>query len=154
MTDIPPVVIGEEDGNVIGHAQTEIIVALHLLVEGPHLRTFLGGSARLLTDDVALIVDDISEQLDVTLFVGTLLLMTLGDAHSRVAIATHADGDEVLGVASTPHAFAEEAVDDGLIRYVIPRSILTTMAHPLLMVARHRFVVTGTDDDAHLIGCR
>ena len=146
---ITPVVVREQYRHVIGHPQSVLIVELHLLVECPHLRTFLGGPSRHLLDDAPLVVDDVLQQGNV------LLHVVVGiTAHGLVAVTAHTDGDEVLRVLGPLHTLAEERVEHLLVRLVVPLAVLVAAACPLLVVACHGFVVAGTHDDTHLVGQR
>src|SRR5690606_39165578 len=81
-TDVAPVVVGEQQRHVVGHAHALVVVVLHFLVERPDLRRVLDGLAGDLGDDPALVGNDALEQGG-----GGFL------AHRLVAVAAHAQGD-------------------------------------------------------------
>ncbi len=138
---IAPVVVADEHDDVVGHAQTLVVVVLYFFVEGP----YLGRLGSLLTggpsDDFALVVDDFLEQGHV----GFL-------AHGFVAVAAHAYCDHVLRVLGALYAFGEESVDGLLVGVVVPLSVFFAVAGPLLVVARHWLVVASAHYHAHLVG--
>ena len=169
-TNVTPVVVAKHDEHIVGHIEAQVVEVLHLLVECPHLRRLVGLLACHLGDDAALVADDILEEfLVVVVEVLGEVVEALLAAQSGVAIATHTDGDEVLGATGAFDAFAEELVDDGLIDCIVPASLsrrlivitgtclthlCVLVAHPFLMVASHGFVVRSAHDDAHLVGQR
>ena len=141
--DVTPVVVAEEQRHVVGHGESGIVVALHLGEDGPELGHGVGTAVDIL-DDLALTFDHLAEGPDV------LLVVAL--AHRHVAVATHADGHEVVVVLVALHALTEEPVDALLVRGIVPGSHLLLAMQILLMGAHHRLVVTGTHHDAHLVG--
>ena len=138
---VAPVVVAEQHEHIVGHLHALVVIVEHFLIESPHLGHVLGVTACNLLDDSTLVVDNLLQQLGVGIF-----------AHGLVAVATHADGDDVVGILGTLDALTEEAVDDLLVGLIVPRSVLGTMAGPLLMVAGHGLMVAGADDDTHLVG--
>ena len=143
---------------------------LHLLVECPHLRRTVGLLACHLGDDATLVADDVLEEL-LVVFVEVLgeVVEALLASQARVAIASHTNGDEVLGALGALDAIAEELVDDGLVDCIVPASfgrclivvasaclthLCVLIAHPFLMVACHRLVMRSAHDDTHLISQR
>ena len=139
--DVAPVVVADQDHHVIGHFETCVVIVLHFFIQGPYLRGFLCRFACNFLDDFALVADDSLHQLCVGLV-----------AHGLVAIATHTDGDDVLGALHALDAFTEELVELFLVCLVVPCSPFTTMTGILLMVAGHRLMVRGAHHDAHTVG--
>ena len=137
---IAPVVISQKHNHIIGHTQAFVIVVLHFFIERPHLRGFLGGATGFAGNNLTLIPDDTLQQLGIGIF-----------AHGTIAIATHANGHHIFRIFHAADAFAEELINDLLISNIVPSTILLAVAAPLLMIARHGFVVRGTDDHTHLI---
>ena len=138
---VAPVVVTQQDEHVVGHTHALVVVVEHLLVECPHLRRLLGGTARHLLDDLTLVLDDALQQLRVGIL-----------AHGLVAVATHTDGHDVVSTLHALDALAEELVELRLVLLIVPGAPLATAAGILLMVAGHGLVVTGAHDDAHLVG--
>ena len=138
---VAPVVVADEYHHVVRHAESGVVVVLHLLIECPHLRGLLGRLARHVLYNLALVVDDALHQLGVGLV-----------AHGLVAVATHADGHNVLGAVHALDTLAEELVELRLIGLVVPSAPLTAMTGILLMVAGHRLVVRGAHHNAHPVG--
>ena len=137
LADVAPVIVAEEYGHVIGNAQSEVVILLDFLVQGPDLRPLLSRAAGLAAYDPALVVDDSLEQFDVISLVAFL-------AQRRVAVAAHTYRYQVLGVLCALHSFREEAVQDLPVGLVVPLPFRAVLAHPFLMVARHGLVVRCT----------
>ena len=121
--DVAPVVIAKHDEHIVGHIEAQVVEVLHLLVERPHLRCLVGLLACHLGDDAALVADDVLEEL-LVVFVEVLgeVVETLLASQAGVAIATHTDGDEVLGALGALDAIAEELVDDWEVPMMMPIS--------------------------------
>ena len=85
--NVAPVVVGEEQRDVVGHAHALVVVVLHFLIERPELRRLRRILLRHVGDDLPLVGDDLLEQIDVALAVRR---------HRHVAVAAHADRDDVL----------------------------------------------------------
>ena len=94
-----------------------------------------------LTDDFALVLHNIEQQP----CVGIL-------AHRLVTVSAHANRDDILGTFHALNALAEETVEHLLVGAIVPRTVLMAVAYPFLVVARHRLMVGGTDNNAHFIG--
>jgi hypothetical protein len=145
LADVAPVVVGEDDGDVIGRAQALVPVALDLLVQGPHLRN-ARLRARLLGDDPALGGEDALHQLDA---------VAVGEAD--VAVAAHAERHDALEalVAHAPDAVAPVRLDRVGVAAEAPLAVAAVrvvarrgVAVPLLDAAHHRGLVRGAHDDA------
>ena len=166
-TNVTPVVVAKHDEHIVGHIEAQVVEVLHLLVECPHLRRAVGLLACHLGDDAALVADDVLEEfLVVVVEVLGEVVEALLAAQSGVAIATHTDGDEVLGATGALDAIAEELVDDWLVDCIVPASLSRSLivvastcllhlcalvAHPFLMVASHGFMMGSAHNDTHLI---
>ena len=137
--DIAPIVVGEEQGDVVRHPHAGVVIILHLLVERPDLGGLGGGPAGHFLEDGPLVADDPLEQLG-----GGAL------GHRLVAVATHADGDEALVTVHPLDALAPELAQAFGVAGVVPLSLVTTQ--PVDMGAHHRLVVRGADHHAHLVG--
>ena len=92
-------------------------------------------------DDAALVVHDALHQFGVCAI-----------AHGLVAVAAHADGNNVVGATHALNAFAEETVQVVLVGLIVPWTPFLALAGVLLVVAGHGLVVTGAHDDPHLVG--
>ena len=141
--DIAPVVVAEQQRDIIWHGEPRIVVALHFRKDGPELRHGIGTSVDV-ADNLALAVDNASQCLHV------LLVVAL--PHRHVTIATHADRHEVVVSLIALHTFTEELVDARFIRRIVPRTHLLFAVQILLMGAHHRLMVTGAHHDTHLVG--
>ena len=139
-SDVTPVVVAEQHRHVVRHPQSCVVVVLHLLIEGPYLCRLLGRALGHLLDDAPLVVDDALQQLRVR---------TL--AHGLVAVATHADGDDVVSALGALDTLTEEAVEVLLVRGVVPGAPTLTVTGIFLVVACHRLVVRGTHHDTHRV---
>ena len=140
-SDVTPVVVAEQDGDVVRHSQSCVVVVLYLLIERPYLSCLLGRALGHLLDDAALVVDDALQQLRVRTV-----------AHGLVAVATHADGDDVVSALRAIDTFTEEAVEVLLVRLVVPGAPSLAVAGILLMVACHRLVVRRSHHHTHRVG--
>ena len=138
---VSPVVVAQKHDDIVGHSHSGIVIVEHLLVERPHLRSLLSRFACHLPDDVALVFHNSFKKFGVGLL-----------AHGLVTVATHSDGHNVFRALHALNAFAEELVNGGLVCAIVPCTILSALASPFLMVARHRLMVGCTDDNAHLVG--
>ena len=137
--DVAPVVVGEQQGDVIGHAHAGVMVVLHFLVQRPDLRGRLGRLAGGVGDDPALVGDDAFEQGGGGAF-----------GHGFVAVATHAQGDYRLAALQALDPATPEPLERGSVLRVVPWTL--AVAVPLVVGAHHRFVVAGADDHAVLVG--
>ncbi len=142
--DVTPVVVAEEQGHVVGSGQPGIIVPLHFRIDRPELRNGGGVFAVHPPENVALTAHHLLQRLDI---LGIVAL-----AHRHVAVAAHANGDEVLVVFVALHALKEEAVDARAVRHIVPRPHLVAALAVLVVRAHHRLVVGGAHHDAVLIG--
>ena len=139
-SDVPPVVVAEEDRHVVRGPKTFVVVVLHFFVERPHLRHFCRALAGLALDDGALVRNYGAHQLEVS-----------SPVHRFVAVAAHTDRHDVFGILHATDSLGEELVENILVRLVVPHSELLTAARPLLVVARHRLVVGGSHHDTHRV---
>ena len=137
---VSPVVVRKKDGHIVRHAESCIIIILNLLVESPYLRSLVCRLLCHLADDLSLIVDHLLEQCNVSL-----------GAHGLVSVASHTYCDKVFCILGSFDTFREEFIDDLLVCRIVPRSVLSPLAGPFLMVTCHRLMVGRTHDDAHLI---
>ena len=141
--DIAPVVVAEEQRNIIGHGETGVVVALYLGEDCPELGYGVGSAVNVL-DNLALTIDHVVERAHI------LLVVTL--SHSHVAVATHTDGHEVVVVLIALHALAEKLINTFLVRGIVPGTNLILALQILAVRAHHRLVVRGTHHNAHLVG--
>ena len=137
---VPPVVVAQQNRHVIRRTKPLVEIVLHFLVERPHLRHIRRALPRLALDDGALVRDDGLHQLHVA-----------ASVHLNVAVSAHSDRHDVLCRLHAPHALGEELVERILVRPVVPGADLLAAARVLLVVARHRLVMRGADDYAHLV---
>ena len=143
LADVAPVVVGDEDDDIVRYAEPLLVVELDLLVEGPDLRALLRGLAGHFLYDVALVLEQSLHHLD---DVG------VGPGQGGVTVAAHAYGDEVLVVLGPLDALAEEALEFLLVLGVVPDSaVCLRVAGPLLVVAGHGLMVRGAHDNAHFV---
>ena len=151
--DVAPVVVAEQDNHIFGHFETCIVILLNLFVESPNLLTLCCGLSCFLGYNFALIVDYALHKF-LVLFQShhILIVVTLATAKGSVAVATHTNGNKVFVVFAAADALAEKLIDNFLISIVIPSTVGTTAASPLLMVASHRFVVRCSHNNAHCRG--
>ena len=126
---ITPVVVADKNQHIIGHTKSGIVVVLHFLVKRPHLSGFLSRFSSHFLDYPALILDNTFHQFGIGLI-----------AHRLVTITTHTDSDNILSAFHSLYAFAEELVELGLVRLVVPR-----------MIASHRFMVRRTHHHTHAV---
>ena len=137
--DVAPVVVGEQQGDVVGNPHTGVVIVLDLLVEGPDLRGLFRRPAGDVGDDPALVGDDGLQQPS-----GRAL------GHRLVAVAAHAHRDQALVGAQAGHALPPEAAQRLGIFRIVPGALAEAV--PLDMGAAHRLVVRGPQHDAHLVG--
>ena len=138
--DVAPVVVAEQEDDVVGHLHAHLIVLLHLLVEGPDLRHVLGLLARGLGDEAALMGHDALHEGHVGLV-----------GHRLIAVAAHTDGDDVLGVLHALDARTPEADQLVAVGVVVPGAA-SAYTGPLLVGLGAGLVVAGAHDDAHVVG--
>ena len=139
---ITPVVIAEQYGDIVRHAQAGIVVVLHLFIESPDLWCLLSRALGNLLDNAALVVDDILQKFSISAV-----------AHRLVTIATHTNGYNVISPFHALDALTEETVEVLLVSGVVPGTPALSVAGILLMVTCHRLMVRGTHHDAHRISC-
>ena len=139
--NVAPVVVAHQHDHIVGHTEARIVVVLHLLIEGPHLRGLVGRFARHLFDYLPLVLHNALHQLRV----GRL-------AHRLVTVAAHTYGHHILGALHALDALAEELVQTLLIGLIVPRPPLPAVAGILLMVACHRLMMTGAHHHSHAVG--
>jgi len=139
VADVAPVVVGEEDEDVVIHPHPLVVVVLDLLVERPDLGDRGGGFAEDLGEDGALVADDFLEQGHGGVF-----------GHGLVAVAAHADGDEALEAAHAFDAAAPEFAEFIAVGLVVPGA--AAEAFPFVVGAHHGLVVAGAHDDPVFVG--
>ena len=140
LAQVAPVVVAQQQGHVVGHAHAFVVVVLHLLVEGPHLRRLVGGLVGFFGDDLALVSHYFFEQGNVAF-----------PAHGLVAVAAHAHRHDVLAGAHAPHATAPEATQRGVVGLVVP-GFARAKRLPFFVGAGQRLVVGSAHHDAVPIG--
>jgi hypothetical protein len=59
FADIAPVVVAEQEGHIIGHAHTFVVVVLHFFVKRPKLRRGAGILAGYFSNDLSLVFHNI-----------------------------------------------------------------------------------------------
>ena len=136
---IAPIVVGEEQGDVVRHPHAGVVIILHLLVERPDLRRLGRGAMGDLLDDPPLVGDDALEQAGRGAF-----------GHRPVAVAAHPDGDDPLLALGALHPLAPEWRGAALHSAYNPRALAVML--PIDMGAHQRLVMRGADHDAHLVG--
>ena len=152
--DLAPVVVGKQQGHVVGHGHAVVIVVLHFLVQRPHLRRVLRRAAGDLGDDAPLVGHHRLQQGDRRAL-----------AHRLVAVATHADGDQAVETAPIllrlrpRHHPLDAAAPKGTKLVAVARVVpgaagdaVIGVAVPFVVRARHRLVVRGAHHHAHLVG--
>src|SRR5258708_715668 len=139
FADVAPVVVAEQEGDIIGDAHALIIIILYLLVKGPGLRGGFGRLAGYFLDDGALIADDLFKQGDVATF-----------GHRHIAVTAHAYRDDAFMVVHMHDAFFPKAVQYGGILCVVPGA--GAIAFPFLLGAEQGLVMAGAHDDTILRG--
>ena len=138
---VAPVVVAEQDEHVIGHTHALVIVVEYFLIECPYLWGLAGRFPCHLLDNLALVLDDGLQQLCVSIL-----------AHRLVAVATHADGHDIVGALHPLDTPTEEAIQVFLVLLIVPGAPLAALAGILLMIACHWLVMAGADNDTHLVG--
>ena len=73
--------------------------------------------------------------------------------HRFVTITTHTNRHHILGVFHTLHSTFPKLVQCFLVRVVVPSTILSAMARPLLMRTCQRLMVTRSHANAHIVSC-
>ena len=139
FADITPVVVAEQQGDIVRHAHTLVIIILYFLVQRPGLGCSRWVFACDFCDDGALIGDDLFEESDVAAF-----------RHRLVPVAPHADRDDAFVVVHVDDAFCPETVQHRCIRLVVPGT--GAISFPFLLGPEHGLVVGGAHDDA-IFGC-
>ena len=138
--DVTPVVVAKQNHHVIRNTQAGIVVVLHLLVQGPHLRGLFCRAPRHLLDNLTLLFDDALQQFHIC-----------RTTHRLITIAAHSDGHDILAPLYALYALAEEHIQTGAVRAVVPRAPLRTTAGVLLMIAGHGFVVRSANHHSHAV---
>src|SRR5690606_1575869 len=151
LPHVAPVVVAEDDGDVVRRAQALVPVALDLLVEGLHLRDLGDVAAHLPLQDLPLRGDDALHQLDA---------VAVGQA--GVAVAAHAEGDHALEalLLHAADALGPVLLDGLAVTAEAPLAVAAVRVAlagpgvpvPLLDAAHHRRLVRGADHDAVLLG--
>jgi len=136
---IAPVVITEKQSHVFRNIHALIVIVLYLFVQGPHLRCLAGGFSRDLFYDPALVINDLLQQVYVSL--GT---------HGLVSVSPHPHGNDAFIVAFPFHAFLPEISENQWICLVIPPTGAVTC--PFHMGSHHGFMMGGSYDNAIFIG--
>ena len=132
--DISPVIVTEQNQDVIIHPHPLLVVVLHFFVERPDLRY---SGCRLTCDfaeNVALICDDLFQQ-------GNRSLL----GHRLVSIPAHAHGDNTLEVAHALYAAPPKLLKRFFVRVVVPRA--ASIPFPLVVCPHHGLVVAGGHHD-------
>ena len=137
---ISPVIITQQNQDIVGHTHTGIIVVEHFFIQCPHLSRLIGRLTRNLLDNLTLILNDTLQQLGIGL-----------STHCFVTVATHTDGHHILSTFHALDTLTEELVKLLWVLIIVPRSPLSTLTRILLMVTSHRLMVRGTHDDTHII---
>ena len=113
--NVAPVVVAEEECDVIGYGKASIIITLYFCEDSPQLGHGIGTSVDVL-DNLTLTVDDLVERLHV--------FRIISFTHGHVAVASHTDSHEVVVVLVTLHTLAEELIHAFLIGGVVPWTYL------------------------------
>lgn len=113
FADIAPVVVADEHNHIVGHTQAEVIISLHLFIYGPYLLTLLGLMAGHILDNLTLVLEDFAQKVHIV-FVARhiVVVIALFATHRGVAVAAHADCNQVLRTGGTFNALTEKSVDD------------------------------------------
>ena len=137
--EVAPVVIAEQNQNIIVNAKPFVVVILNFFVHRPHLRCFLCGLAGYIGDDFALVSDDRLHQFSRCIL-----------GHGFVPIASHSNCNDTLIIA---HAFNTTSPEFLKLRFIGPIIPLTSIdPAPLIMSAHHWFVVRCGNHYAVLVG--
>ena len=137
--DVAPVVIGEEEGDVVRDAHPLVVVVLYFLIECPELRRLARVLLRLFGDDPSLVGDDALEERDR----GAL-------GHRFVAVTSHSHRHDVLARAHAAHSAAPELPQHRIVGLVVP--VAFSVLSPFGLRARQRLVVGRAHHDAVLVG--
>ena len=137
---ISPVVITEHDDHVIRNFHSFFIIVEHFFIKGPYLWSFLSRLASHISNDLPLILHNTLHQLRICFH-----------THSLIAIATHANGHNIICTFHSRDSFTKETVQILLIGIIIPGTPTFSVAGILLMVACHGLMVGSTHHNAHLI---
>ncbi len=133
LTDVPPVVVAQEERHIIRHPHPVVIVILYLFVQCPYLWCLFRFFAGHLADDLSLIRHDLFQKSDVhTLF------------HRFVAITPHAHGHHLLPVATSFDAISPRLLQCIGVFVVVPDIGEVVSLHipvPVGLCHRHRLVV-------------
>ena len=127
---VSPVVVAKQDEHVVGNAHTLIVIVEHFLIQCPHLRCLAGWFSSYLLDDFPLVFHDALKQFGISIL-----------THRLVAVASHADGYDVVGAFHALNAFTEELVEFLLVCLIVPCTPIFSFSSIFLMVASHRFMM-------------
>ena len=138
--DIPPVIVGPKQRDIVRHAHARVVEVLHFLVEAPSLGN--AGQIRVYFPGQypALDLDD-------------FLCQVLADGRAAVVFGAQAHGENALEGFVAPHTFAPELLQgrllcgDGIIPVVIFFPVIGCPI-PLLLRAKHRLLVRRAHDYA------
>ena len=140
--DIAPVVITEQQRHVIWYGKACVVVSLHLCKDGPELWHSIRTTIDVL-DDLSLTFNHLAERLHI--------LRIVALTHGHIAVATHADGYQVVVILIALHTLAEELIHTFLVSGVIPWTHLFLSSQVFLVRTHHRLMVRGSHHDAHLV---
>ncbi|OQB95516.1 MAG: hypothetical protein BWX86_01161 [Verrucomicrobia bacterium ADurb.Bin122] len=145
--EVAGVVVSPEQGDIVRRAEAGLVEFLHLGEQSPKLRHRGRIDLHLFGEDAPLIGENFFQLFDIGLDAS-------GADHALVAIAAHADSDEILEVLVARDAFAEEALERLGVRRIIPLAVavLGAARGPLLVRTHHGLVMRGSHDDAVLVG--
>ena len=141
---VAPVVVAEEQQNVVGHGEALVVITLHLGEDGPQLGHFRGVAAVHLLYYVTLSGHHVAQDGHV--------LGVASVAHGHVAVAAHAYGYYVVVSLVALKSCGEEAVKTGFVGGVVPFSHLVSPPCVFLVGAHHRLVVARSHYDAVHVG--
>ena len=136
---IAPVVVAEQQDDVVRDPHSLFIIFLYLLIERPKLRSFIRWLSCGLFNKPSLVVDHPFQQLHIGIL-----------AHRLITITPHTDGYDVLGVFHPLYTFFPELVKFLLIGVIVPCS-MALIPGPFLMGFRHWFMMARAHHDAHVV---
>ena len=140
--DVAPVVVAQQQDDIVWHLHPLVVEVLHFLIECPHLRHILGFLALHLSEQFALLFYYLLHQPD-----GGFVF------HCLVTVTTHTYGVHRLPRLGTLHTASPEVHHLVVVGGEAPLAV-TLAALPVLLGQCHRLVVRGAHHDAHPVGQR
>ena len=139
---IPPIVITQQHNHIIRHTESHIIIALHLFINSPYLRTFLRHFSRHFLNNTTLVPEYLLHQAHVFLITRHIfVIFPLLSTHRSITVTSHTNGNQIFRTGGTLHTFTEKTVNHLLVGSIVPCPIFAALSHPFLMIACHRFMV-------------